>query len=165
MPKPTYTPDTQNIFMGPAILEYDGKVLGATVNDSIKINYTQTTTPLQTDQSALPLKEYVTSVECSVEAELADTSAASLANIIGADATGFKDPMGIDMLAAAKELKVYPLDVTDTRVFVFPKAAITMNGVIGFSRTTPTSLPISIKCYLESAGGYAMKIETEDAGA
>lgn len=163
MPKPTYTPDTQNIFMGPAILEYDGKVLGDTVNDSIKINYTETTTPLQTDQSALPLKEYVTSVECSVEAELADTSAASLANIIGADTNGFKDPMGIDMLAEAKVLKIYPLDAKDTRVFEFPKAAITMNGAIGFSRTTPTSLPISIKCYLESAGGYVMKIGSSEA--
>ena len=39
MPKPTYTPNTENIFMGPAILEYNGVVLGATVNDSIKINY------------------------------------------------------------------------------------------------------------------------------
>ena len=163
MPKPTYTPDAQNIFMGPAILEYDGKVLGATVNDSIKINYTQTITPLQTDQSALPLKAYVTAVECSVDAELADTSAESLSNIIGADTTGFKDPMGIDMLAAAKELKIYPLDATDTRVFTFPKAAITMNGAIGFSRTTPTSLPISIQCYLESAGGYAMKIGSSEA--
>ena len=38
MPKPTYTPNTENIFMGPAILEYNGTVLGATVNDSIKIN-------------------------------------------------------------------------------------------------------------------------------
>jgi len=156
MPKPAFIPNPEKVKMGPAILVYDSKVLGYTMNDSVNINYTMNTTPIQPDQSSLPIAEYVTGVEASVDCELAEVTADMMAMLPGADANGLKDPTGINLLATGKTLVVYPLEAADTRVFRFPKATPILNGAINFAREGIQTLPIQFKVFLESAGSYIM---------
>jgi hypothetical protein len=153
----SFTPNPGDIKMGPAIVIYDGNQLGYTMNDSVSINLTQETTPIQPDQASVPIADRVTGMECNVDMELGDTSKDIIKLIPGGDTNGVKDPTGIDMLQTGKRLEIYPLDSNDDRVFVFDKATPILNGAINFARETPSALPIQFKCYLASAGAYIMK--------
>lgn len=153
----SFTPNPNKIKMGPAIVVYDSAQLGYTMNDSVSINLTQETTPIQPDQASVPIADRVTGMECTVDMELGDTSKDIIKLIPGGDETGVKDPTGIDMLATGKVLEIYPLDTNDTRVFIFQKATPILNGAINFARETPSALPLQFKCYVASAGDYIMK--------
>ena len=160
MPRPaSFTPNPGDIKMGPAIVIYDGNQLGYTMNDSVSINLTQETTPIQPDQASVPIADRVTGMECNVDMELGKTDKDIIKLIPGGDESGVKDPTGIDMLATGKKLEIYPLDTNDTRAFIFDKATPVLNGAINFARETPSALPLQFKCYLASAGAYIMKFE------
>ena len=153
----SFTPNPSDIKMGPAIVIYNGVQLGYTMNDSVSINLTQETTPIQPDQASVPIADRVTGMECTVDMELGNASKDIIKLIPGGSTDGVQDPTGIDMLSTGKVLEIYPLDTNDTRVFVFKKATPVLNGAINFARETPSALPIQFKCYLESAGAYIME--------
>jgi len=159
MSRQTFTPNPSKIKMGPAIVIYNGNQLGYTMNDSVSINLTQETTPIQPDQASVPIADRVTGMECTVDLELGDASKDIIKLIPGGDSTGIQDPTGIDMLKTGKILEIYPLDTNDTRAFVFRKSTPVLNGAINFARETPSALPLQFKCYLESAGAYIMEFE------
>lgn len=157
MPKPVFTPDPQNVKMGPAIVVFDGKVLGYTMNDSVNINYNMSTTPIQPDQASIPIAEYVTGVEASVDVMLAEVSNETMKLVPGADENGWRDPTGTNLLTQGKRLILYPLESGDNRVFNFDKACPIMNGAINFAREGVQNLPLQFKVFLESAGSYIMR--------
>lgn len=157
MAYPGFTPNPEDVKMGPAIVIFDGQPLGYTMNDSLNINYTQNTTPIQPDQASIPISDRVTSVEATVDVTFAKVDKSILKLLPGGSESGLQDPGGIDLRYTGKTLKIYPLDSTDTRVFVFPKATPVMNGGINFARETPSGTPIQFKVYLESAGAYIIK--------
>lgn len=157
MTKPAFTANPSDVKMGAAIVVYDGNVLGYTLNDSVSLNLTHSKTPVEVDQQALPIAEYVTGMEGTVDVELGKCDMDTLKLLPGGDATGLKDPSGINLMTEGKELVLYPLDDNDTRVFRFPKAYPVMNGAMQFSKNTPQVIPMQFGVYIESAGGYIMK--------
>lgn len=152
-----FTPNPQDVKMGPAIVLYDGQDLGYTMNDSVTINYTQNTTPIQPDQASIPISDKITSVEATVDVTFAKVDASILSLLPGGSSSGISDPAGIDLRAVGKQLEIYPLDSTDDRAFIFPLATPVMNGGINFARETPSGTPIQFKVYLASAGAYLIK--------
>lgn len=153
--------DPTKIKMGPASVTFKPAGVGATainlgytLNDSVSFNVTMNTTPVQPDQSSTPVLEPITSVEPVIDMELADCSADKLKLLPGGDATGLKDPIGVNLRDHAGELILVPLDENDTRVFRFPAAAPLLNGAMSFMRETPSALPIQFKCYKDSSDYY-----------
>jgi hypothetical protein len=155
-----FTPNPEAVKMGPAIVMYDGKDLGYTMNDSVSINLTQNTTPIQPDQASVPISDRITSMECTVDMELADVSNETLTMLAGFDEGGLKDPTGIDMLELGKTLTIAPLDADDNRKYTFTKAVPILNGAINFARETVSTLPIQFKCYIDTTDGYIFKLGT-----
>ena len=98
----TFVGDPSDIHMGPAALYYNGRCLGYTLNDSVKINVTMTPTPITPDQSSLPIKDIITEMAASVDATLAEVNADNLNMIPGVTNGSFADPIGIDMKSIAR---------------------------------------------------------------
>ena len=74
----TFTGNPADIHMGPAALFYNGRCLGYTLNDSVKINLSMTPTPITPDQASLPLKDIITEMEASVDATLGEVNEENL---------------------------------------------------------------------------------------
>jgi hypothetical protein len=146
--------DVTKIHMGPASITYKGRNLGYTLNDSVQISITQTTTPITPDQASLPVKDIITGTEVSVAMTLAEVNSSNLALVPGGDAAGFKDAIGVDMKALADELIIVALDSSNNDVWSLPKCAPYISGPIQFIKTTPQGLQLTFKGYTDSAGYF-----------
>lgn len=154
----TFTGNPADIHMGPAALFYNGRCLGYTLNDSVKINLSMTPTPITPDQASLPLKDIITEIEASVDATLGEVNEENLNLLPGVENGSFKDPIGIDMKAISKEMRIVPIDSSDTKVYVLPQVCPSLSDAISFMKTTPQGLALNFKAYVDSAGVY-LKIE------
>ena len=154
----TFTGNPADIHMGPAALFYNGRCLGYTLNDSVKINLSMTPTPITPDQASLPLKDIITEMEASVDATLGEVNEENLNLIPGVASGSFKDPIGIDMKAISKEMRIVPIDSSDSKVYVLPQVCPSLSDAIPFMKTTPQGLSLNFKAYVDSAGVY-LKIE------
>lgn len=142
-----------DIHMGPAAVFYDGRCLGYTGNDSVKINMSNTTTPITPDQSSLPIKDIITEMEASVDVELWQVDEENLGILPGYTDGKFKDPIGIDMKAIAKEMLIVPLDESDTKTYTLPKVSPSLTDGIAFAKTTPQGLALNFKAYVDETEG------------
>ena len=150
--------------LGPASITYGDRNLGYTLNDSVSISLEQTSTPIQPDQASLPLKDIITGMNLEVSLTLGEVTRQNLKMLPGFDEDGnFKDPIGIDLLAIAKELIVAPISSDDDNIYVFPKATPLLNGPLGFARETPQGLELNFKCFVDSSG-TALMLESKSAG-
>lgn len=154
----TFTGNPADIHMGPAALFYNGRCLGYTLNDSVKINLSMTPTPITPDQASLPLKDIITEMEASVDATLGEVNEENLNLLPGVESGSFTDPIGIDMKAISKEMRIVPIDSSDTKVYVLPQVCPSLSDAISFMKTTPQGLSLNFKAYVDSAGVY-LKIE------
>ena len=154
----TFKGNPADIHMGPAALFYEGRCLGYTLNDSVKINLLMTPTPITPDQASLPLKDIITEMEASVDATLGEVNEENLNLLPGVSNNSFKDPIGIDMKAISKEMRIVPIDSSDTKVYVLPQVCPSLSDAISFMKTTPQGLSLNFKAYVDSAGVY-LKIE------
>lgn len=149
-----------DIHMGPAALFYDNRCLGYTLNDSVKINLSMTPTPITPDQASLPLKDIITEMTASIDAELGEVNQENLNLLPGVKNGIFSDPIGIDMKSIATELKIVPLDSSDDKIYILPKTCPLMSDGISFMKTTPQGLSLNFKAYVDSAGSY-LKIQSK----
>lgn len=150
----TFTGNPADIHMGPAAVFYDDICLGYTLNDSVKINMSVTPTPITPDQASLPIKDIITEMEASVDVTLGEVNMKNL-NLLPGVADGvFSDPIGIDMKSIAKELKIVPLDESDTKVYTMPKASPALSDGISFMKTTPQGLSLNFKVYVDDNNQY-----------
>ena len=149
----TFTGNPADIHMGPAAVFYDGRCLGYTLNDSVKINLSNTTTPITPDQSSLPIKDIITEMTASVDCTLAEVNLENLNILPGVEDGKFKDPIGIDMKAIAKALKIVPLDESDDKIYFLPKVAPSLTDGISFMKTTPQGLALQFKAYVDETEG------------
>ena len=158
----TFTGNPADIHMGPAALFYgdgeDARCLGFTLNDSVKINLSVTPTPITPDQSSLPIKDVITEMGASVDVTLGEVNTENLNILPGVTDGVFKDPIGIDMKAVAKGLKIVPMDESDDKIYFLPKVSPSLNDGISFMKTTPQGLSLNFKAYVDDTEG-----ETKDA--
>ena len=154
----TFTGNPADIHMGPAALFFDGRCLGYTLNDSVKINLSVTPTPITPDQSSLPIKDVITEMEASVDVTLGEVNTENLNILPGVTDGVFKDPIGIDMKAVAKELVIVPMDESDDKIYTLPKVSPSLTDGISFMKTTPQGLSLNFKAYVDDTEG-----ETKDA--
>lgn len=154
----TFTGNPADIHMGPAAIFYKGTCLGYTGNDSVKINLNTTTTPITPDQASLPIKDVITEMEASVDVTLWQVSRENLNLLPGVVDGKFKDPIGIDMKEIADEMKIVPLDDSDTKVYILPKVSPSLTDGISFMKTTPQGLALNFKAYIDDSEG-----DTKDA--
>ena len=149
----TFTGNPADIHMGPAALYFNGRCLGYTLNDSVKINLSVTPTPITPDQSSLPIKDVITEMEASVDVTLGEVNTENLNILPGVTEGVFKDPIGIDMKAIAKELKIVPMDDSDKKVYTLPKVSPSLTDGISFMKTTPQGLSLNFKAYVNEDEG------------
>ena len=150
----TFVGDPSDIHMGPAALYYNGRCLGYTLNDSVKINVSMTPTPITPDQSSLPIKDIITEMSASVDVTLGEVNADNLNMIPGVTNGSFADPIGIDMKAIAKELIIIPMDSSDTNKYTLPSVCPSLADGISFVKNTPQGLVLNFKAYTDSTGVY-----------
>lgn len=149
----TFTGNPADIHMGPAALFYNERCLGFTLNDSVKINLSVTPTPVTPDQSSLPIKDVITEMEASVDVTLGEVNTENLNILPGVTNGVFKDPIGIDMKAIAQELKIVPMDESDTKIYTLPKVSPSLTDGISFMKTTPQGLSLNFKAYVDDTSG------------
>jgi hypothetical protein len=144
--------------------------LGFTGNDSVKINLSVTPTPITPDQSSLPIKDIITAMEASVDVTLWEVSTANLNLLPGVEDGKFKDPIGIDMKAIAKAMKIVPLDASDNKIYFLPKVSPALTDGISFMKETPQGLSMNFKAYVDETDGdtkdtYLVIMDKEETGA
>lgn len=149
----TFVGNPADIHMGPAAVFYNDVCLGYTLNDSVKINMTVTPTPITPDQASLPIKDIITEMEASVDITLGEVNMDNLNLLPGVENGVFKDPIGIDMKAIAKAMKIVPLDESDTKVYTLPKTSPSLTDGISFMKTTPQGLALNFKAYVDETEG------------
>lgn len=148
-----FTGNPADIHMGPAAVFYGERCLGFTGNDSVKINMSNTTTPITPDQSSLPVKDIITEMEASVDVELWEINEENLSILPGYKDGKFMDPIGIDMKAIAKTMRIIPLDESDDKIYILPKVAPSLADGLAFAKTTPQGLSLNCKAYVDEAEG------------
>lgn len=154
----TFAGSASDLRLGPASITYNGRNLGYTLNDSVSIQLEQTSTEIQPDQASLPLKDIITGMTLTISMTLGEVTKENISMIPGFDGAGkLTDPIGIDMLAVAKELIVFPLSSADENMYIFPKASPMMTGPMQFARETPQGLELTFKAYVDSSD-MAMEI-------
>ena len=148
-----FTGNPADIHMGPAAVFYDGRCLGFTGNDSVKINMSNTTTPITPDQSSLPVKDVITEMAASVDVTLWQVDEENLGILPGYEDGKFKDPIGIDMKAIAKLMTIVPMDTSDDKIYTLPKVSPSLTDGISFAKTTPQGLALNFKAYVDETEG------------
>ena len=151
-----FTGNPSDVHMGPASLTYKNRNLGYTLNDSVAMTLTMTSTPIQPDQASLPISDIVTGLEVGIKVTLGEVNSDNLKLIPGWDeaSKSFKDPIGINLQAIADELIIVPLDSSDTKTYSFPKVTPLLGGDVSFARTTPQGLQLNFKGYVDTANAY-----------
>ena len=158
-----FTGNPADIHMGAAAVYYDARCLGYTGNDSVKINQSITPTPITPDQTSLPIKDIITEMSVDVDVTLWEISSDNVNMLPGVENGQFKDPIGIDMKAVAKTLRIVPLDTADPNVWELPSACPVITDGIGFVKNTPQGFGLNFKAYTDSSGVY-LKMTTRATG-
>ena len=152
--------DASKLHMGPAKVTWDGKPLGYTLNDSVKINMSNETTPVTPDQASLPVMDVITGTTVTVDATFGQVEDI-ISLLPGAGEDGLVDPGGIDLKQIAKVLVIEPYDVNanDDLVpsgvtYTFPKASPIVTDGIQFAKATPQGIALSFKVYADDTGKF-----------
>ena len=152
--------EPSKLHMGPAEVTWNSIQLGYTLNDSVKINMSNETTPVTPDQASLPLMDVVTGTTITVDATFAQVEDI-LELLPGATESGLADPGGIDLKQIAAPLVITPFSVNSDGkttpagiTYTFPLACPVVSDGIQFAKTTPQGITLSFKVYADATGKF-----------